>query len=1559
MSVHGTLDGAITTIPRPGIQSKKATFSFDITRLAPKIASMNPQRGKSGVVRTLVAVKISNFGKATTATVAFGKGDVVYTVPSNLTFVADEAVIKFLTPQDTSGTETEDGASATFNFQAPDAPKVLRLNPTAGFATGGFVVTVDVFNFPRQQRITDASELSITIADQPVVLQSISVKTTTAATGNQLGGDAVAFVLKNVDAAAAATVQVSFGLASAADIVVEAGDGDVIVRCTTPSQASAGPLVGAVVVGAVTLDFDFYVEAPPQPRVTQSSPEEGVSTGGGEIVITIESLPSVTNVDQLVARLGASFASVSSIEALDDNTAELVVLVPPLASGVTTMQVYRSDLPQLKASVALSVFEPSQPRLVDVIPDFSTTAGGVPIVVQAQNFPIVSGLASDLVTFTCGGALGKVQAVLSSDVELSRFVVTPPEAAVAGSVECTLAHSEAIQSLQFNFKYILPTAPSIQSVAPTAVFTTGGLLRVAIDNFPLPVGRQLSPQDIILMFGQTDTTAMQIISSDRDSTVFMVQTPGVSAPGVVDVSVSPAWDVSLRATFAITFKRRPKPQITGILPASGLQTAGYNVTFTLTNFPVVTDADAEDISVFFGNDAAQVASVIISTAETTVIKVAPPASSIVGKVTASVAYLRDASLGAAVSEFRYLGSDPVLGVVFPTKGGVSGGSIVSGAFKYIRPPANVLEVSPAKAHSTGGQEFYLEIGNLFPLATAASVFTVDFSGALGSVTQVVFSDSRSTRFVVVAPAVEKPGKRLVEFSDGVANSVFFPFLFTDSSMEVLAPAAGTTPSTSVAGGHALEVILKNFPANSPDDVVVLFESVIGKITNVVTTTESAGEPGEHTKSTLQIETPAASGTVSGSMVDGQREITVSIALVSDPSTSITFPFLYRVPVAASRAQFAAAFTQLRVQFNQPTNGGKNGERVPCSTVFTSATVALFGQEPAVERTGCAWEDATMLIAFLSGTSNLKPQSTLSLVGGLMPASVSDGALASSPSSVEVLDDPEAPLPIASPSGPETLGVCDPLELDGTGSTGNRVLYQWSCNNDQALDDFLQANSAPTLLVPGDALKQDFKYEVVLRVVDFMGRQSEPASIVIVRSALALPKLSIEGRAEIEAVVEKELLINANADFSGCSEAEQLLFSWEAISDQKPSSMDARGRQLRLPPSSLTPGQRYSFKVHGAPVSNPVNSGSATVTVIALVPPLVARLGGGDRFVSSLSTLELDARQSVDPSGLVASAALIFTWSCTVGNKPCRGKDSQLLAMGASPLVTFASNTLAGGVYAFTLEVSSTAYPRTSFTSQTITMVEQRIPDVTIAVRKPASVAATGVLNPTDKLVLIGNASSAVQWQWTIVPSLPTAVLSDRRQVPLGMSQQNLAINAGVLQAGTKYAITLTGKGVAADEADGVATKSVRVNMPPSSGDCSVSPSVGEAMTDIFSISCSGWRDADPEPLTYEYGFFEQVGTTEEFVQLKPKSSNNRFETLLKAGTGVSSNITIGVYIADADGGKVLVRRTVSSLDIFANLDAAGTSERVSGMIDVQLKQAQQKGDTGLETPRLAKSCLPT
>ena len=72
-----------------------------------------------------------------------------------------------------------------------------------------------------------------------------------------------------------------------------------------------------------------------------------------------------------------------------------------------------------------------------------------------------------------------------------------------------------------------------------------------------------------------------------------------------------------------------------------------------------------------------------------------------------------------------------------------------------------------------------------------------------------------------------------------------------------------------------------------------------------------------------------------------------------------------------------------------------------------------------------------------------------------------------------------------------------------------------------------------------------------------------------------------------------------------------------------------GSELRILPNAMGPWRTYSFQLIASPLNcnDPTNKGRATVVIKAGLPPLFAKIVGGDRMVPQSQRLHIDGNHS--------------------------------------------------------------------------------------------------------------------------------------------------------------------------------------------------------------------------------------------------------------------------------------------------------------------------------------------
>lgn len=562
---------------------------------------------------------------------------------------------------------------------------------------------------------------------------------------------------------------------------------------------------------------------------------------------------------------------------------------------------------------------------------------------------------------------------------------------------------------------------------------------------------------------------------------------------------------------------------------------------------------------------------------------------------------------------------------------------------------------------------------------------------------------------------------------------------------------------------------------------------------------------------------------------------------------------------------------------------------------------------------------------------------------------SGSSLALEATEVELSDDSTARPPTARVFGQPEIGVCDPMVLDGSGSSGNGLVYTWS-SDDEVLGKIMETQYESKVIVPESKLtKVNFDYQVSLVVKDFMGKKSLPATFTVTRSSMSLPKIALVGTPAVITAPNEQVLLQAKADFAACEEAEQLEFVWTQVStDTHQVNFVANGRLLIIEAGSLYSGGLYHFKVEGFPGTTPALRGSATATVSVLLPDLVAHIGGGDRDVSVFKGIVLNSIGSHDPSSV--AAALLKSWTCVEveTGTPCRRTDNTVLSIDeGTDIVTLPPGTLMAGLYRFVLHVRTEK--RLSSTSVVISVKESEIPEVSISIRKPDYFSTFGKVNAGDRIILDVDAkhstpNSSFTYRWSISDASINGKLLDVAVAPTSISGPTFVLSAGVLEPGQDYTFRVgaveTYNNVTS--AEGAATLTLRTNSPPSIGVCNMDPASGIGVTTEFSIVCNDWMDDTDTDLYYSFSF-ENAGIVTN-LQTKGRS-NSKSHFTLPAGRNEGGSIRFIAEIMDSMGGTAEWSNNIVVSNKFDGLSEAEQAAEASEMLNAGMNNKLLTGDS--------------
>ena len=235
------------------------------------------------------------------------------------------------------------------------------------------------------------------------------------------------------------------------------------------------------------------------------------------------------------------------------------------------------------------------------------------------------------------------------------------------------------------------------------------------------------------------------------------------------------------------------------------------------------------------------------------------------------------------------------------------------------------------------------------------------------------------------------------------------------------------------------------------------------------------------------------------------------------------------------------------------------------------------------------------------------------------------------------------------------------------------------------------------------------------------------------------------------------------------------------------------------------------------------------------------------------------------------------------------------------------------------------------------------------------------VSPTKKVPLMGTHSTLpdpnepVTFVWQAWQELP-----DNSSLPMDISAKgflagtltgtNLIVRAGSLDEGKSYRFRLIVTG-SASKASASADSIFTVNLRPINGTLSVSPTVGVALEDRFTLTAAYWYDEDL-PLVYKYGF--EIRSNRKW--LTTAMGNATTKAMLPPGSGgvnvSSANFT---NITSTDGSSDTYELLVRVADAYdASMDAR---TNVTVMPYVKVEGVSWADDMLSKTTKLACSPL--
>ena len=426
--------------------------------------------------------------------------------------------------------------------------------------------------------------------------------------------------------------------------------------------------------------------------------------------------------------------------------------------------------------------------------------------------------------------------------------------------------------------------------------------------------------------------------------------------------------------------------------------------------------------------------------------------------------------------------------------------------------------------------------------------------------------------------------------------------------------------------------------------------------------------------------------------------------------SETFITFRSSPPYVTNVYFLDDLSGLLIQFDKRSRLTNDSTQLSCSAIFDERTFDMIGGLLAE----CSWTDSSQssITVTLPNSAEIKVESPITFKNGAIETR--DTLYSFSITNITVLVGPSSIQPIAVIDGPSSIPFCGTVTFSGIHSQYpgySGFEYYWSI---LVLDSTIQyfseisqylnnlTTNSSTISLNSDLFLENVIYSVQLYVVSSIGLRSETESMQLLKDSRMRLQVVVLGVSERVIVPDEDLLIQSIVTQPTCSAEQSLQFVWELIRivDSRRnvtvmediSGIKTGSHLLTIPNYLFMENTRYRVNLAVSTLRRNLDTSSTSLGVTVLPVSLKARIHGGNRTLSIMSELVLDARNSTSSLEFVRPT---FTWICTVVgsldacyNQSLVGSPIPVpIMLPHSDFVSFPSSTLAAGrSYVFTLRM---------------------------------------------------------------------------------------------------------------------------------------------------------------------------------------------------------------------------------------------------------------------------------
>ncbi|KAK3742747.1 hypothetical protein QZH41_018953, partial [Actinostola sp. cb2023] len=557
----------------------------------------------------------------------------------------------------------------------------------------------------------------------------------------------------------------------------------------------------------------------------------------------------------------------------------------------------------------------------------------------------------------------------------------------------------------------------------------------------------------------------------------------------------------------------------------------------------------------------------------------------------------------------------------------------------------------------------------------------------------------------------------------------------------------------------------------------------------------------------------------------------------------------------------------------------------CNGIFSALSVAKFGTQ-----TKCILRTPHHLFITLSGNPTIAPKDTITYNDGSLTRLLEDVTKRASGTRALTVQGPPNPVnPTARLSGPNYIGTCGEVVLDGSASSGaggRRLSFQWDvewASNQGAVSDSAATTDindikgilsslpgfSPRVELTKGNLVLNLKYEVQLSVSNFLGKTSVKSTLVVVRENKQLPVIDA-GQAHRIVKASRDVIIQAKPILSPCLDpnavASKVEISWE---------IDAVG----------------------------INLGVKNKPILIIKP---GSLQGGKTPTS---------RRIV--SGGVGSVIDSDDTPCFIPDPSNADKQIRLVMKNEAIIILDVASTLQSNAeYTFIMTYNKGSRHATS---KVVIKVERGTPPKVVIAQQPQPKE-----NPTKDIIIevfVESTMSSTSVRWDCVEedgygyvdlyqagvALTPLSYTLNKEAGADKVTRNLALvlAAHSLSNGVSYKFRVT---VAHADSTAIGETIITTNAAPSQGSLVISPTSGTAMETLFILVAEvGWSD-DPDdyPLKYQCGY---ISKNQEEIILNFFGESSRIEDVKFPPGNAASSDSLTVFVDCMDALGAVTRQT--------------------------------------------------